>query len=58
MKVHSTVRVVGGKYAGLVGVVVAVKGDTGMIRVEIKGAFNGEDVDISPWMKPASLEVV
>jgi ribosomal protein L24 len=55
-RIHQTARVVAGKYAGTVGTVVEVTPQR--VRVHIEGIFNGEPVNVSPWLAPSALEVV
>lgn len=49
------VRIIAGKYVGLVGNVEQVK-DNGMAQVKIAGVFNDQVIDKLIWLKVAQLE--
>lgn len=49
------VRIIAGKYVGLVGNVEQVK-ENGMAQVKISGVVNNEPIDKLVWLKVAQLE--
>jgi ribosomal protein L24 len=52
---HQTVKVLTGKYAGLVGTVRAVSAKR--VQVDISGIKDGECVQVSTWYAASSLKV-
>lgn len=55
MKVHDVVKVIRGRHAGAVGVVVAVRDGTKMARVEVDGVRDGAPYSLSQWFSWSSL---
>lgn len=55
---HQGVMVKTGKYAGAGGEVEALRPETGMVQVRIRGFFNGEKIDVAPWLKESALEAM
>jgi len=49
------VKIVSGKYAGLVGSVEEVK-TNGMARVKVAGVLNNEPLDVTVWLRKKQLE--
>lgn len=49
------VKIIGGKYAGLVGSVIEVK-TNGMARMKIAGVLNDQPLDVTVWLKVKQLE--
>lgn len=55
--VNKSVKILTGKYAGLVGVVEEVR-ENGQVRVNIQGVANGQPINALVWLKAAQLEVI
>lgn len=53
--VHESVKVSRGKYAGLVGVVVRVKG--ARVLVKISGVWGGKAQELTRWFDVSAVEV-
>lgn len=57
MRGETRVKILTGKYAGAVGVVVEWR-ENGAVQVRISGMVSGEPVDGEFWMKKSQLEVL
>lgn len=57
MRSDTRVKILTGKYAGAVGVVIEWR-ENGAVHVRISGLVNGEPVDGDIWFKKSQLEVL
>lgn len=57
MRGETRVKILSGKYAGAVGMVVEWR-EAGAVLVRISGMVNGEPVDGDFWLKKSQLEVL
>lgn len=55
-KPHEAARIKVGKHVGLVGSVIEVRPETGMVKIKIDGVWNDEPISLEKWMAAKNLE--